>query len=93
MGVRLLTGTYDGTQHGVMMVDSTDNMAFGPLFEDEDEAEAFQQWFTSGEAAKAADGLGIASHGNDDDPRGYWPRDLRSLCDHWRVLAEEGLVT
>jgi hypothetical protein len=45
MGVRLLTGTYDGTQHGAtVMVDSVSGTAFGPVFDSWDDAEDFREW-------------------------------------------------
>lgn len=91
MSVRLLTGTYDGEKAAVVMVDSLNDSAFGPLLEDETEAEELLVWFSSGAAARAADGLGIASIANDDDPRGYRPGDLRTLVDHWRELQAAGL--
>lgn len=44
MGVRLLSGVYDGTQHATVMVDSVTGQAFGPLFASQWEAEEFCAW-------------------------------------------------
>lgn len=45
MGVRNLTGTYDGSQIGATVwVDSTTNLAFGPLFDHADQADEFHDW-------------------------------------------------
>lgn len=45
MSTRLLEGTYDGTHEGrVVLVDSTTEWAFGPVFESREDAEAFLAW-------------------------------------------------
>ena len=45
MGVRILAGTLDGTTvSGACFYCSTSMTAFGPIFEDEFEAEAFVKW-------------------------------------------------
>lgn len=41
MSVRLLVGEYDGTREACVLVDSVTGLAFGPLFKDDVEAEAF----------------------------------------------------
>lgn len=92
MSVRQLVGVYDGTEHRVVMVDSTRDVAFGPLFESADDATAFEHWFTSGQAAIAADGLGIEARTNVDDPRGYRADDLVRLHEHWEKQRADGLL-
>lgn len=49
MGVRILEGTYDGTRDAAVLVDSVTGTAFGPLFADHDEAEAFLKWLEGAE--------------------------------------------
>ncbi len=44
MGVRILEGRYDGIGTRAVLVDSVTEWAFGPLFDDLAEAEAFLEW-------------------------------------------------
>lgn len=44
MSVRLLIGSYDSIAHRVALVDSVTETAFGPLFDDEDDAADFLDW-------------------------------------------------
>lgn len=44
MGVRILVGEYDGGDEKACLVDSVTGTAFGPLFEDRDEAQDFCDW-------------------------------------------------
>ena len=44
MGVRILEGDYDGTTSGAVFVDSVTEWAFGPIFDNEQEAELFLSW-------------------------------------------------
>lgn len=51
MGVRVLEGTYDGTEPAAVMVDSVTGFAFGPIFQGDDAAdqvEAFVAWLATG---------------------------------------------
>ena len=45
MGVRILEGEYDGGYSCAVLVCSTTETAFGPLFRDSSQAEAFVNWF------------------------------------------------
>lgn len=92
MSVRLLVGQYDGGEQRVALVDSSRSVAFGPLFEEPEDAEAFLSWFVSGEAAQAAHSLSIEGFGNVDDPRGYRSDDVVKLYDHWKKMREDGLL-
>jgi len=44
MGVRIIEGDYDGTTSGAVMMDSVTEWAFGPLFDNTEEAELFISW-------------------------------------------------
>jgi hypothetical protein len=44
MGIRILEGDYDGTTSGAVMMDSVTEWAFGPLFDNGQEAELFILW-------------------------------------------------
>jgi len=44
MGIRILEGMYDGIETRAVMVDSTTENAFGPLFESGEHVEDFLAW-------------------------------------------------
>lgn len=44
MGVRIIEGILDGTTDAAVLVDSCSSTAFGPLFDDADEAHGFLAW-------------------------------------------------
>lgn len=44
MGVRIIEGEYDGTASGAVMIDSVTEWAFGPIFDNSEEAELFILW-------------------------------------------------
>lgn len=46
MGVRFLIGTYDGYKDKVALIDSVTETAFGPMLEDEQEADRFLTYLT-----------------------------------------------
>ena len=45
MGVRILEGVYDSDTAGAVMICSTTMVAFGPVFDTEQECELFIEWF------------------------------------------------
>lgn len=45
MSTRILDGEYDGSATAACLVDSVTGQAFGPLFDDGFEAEAYLDWF------------------------------------------------
>jgi hypothetical protein len=71
MSVRIIEGIADGTAKAAVFYDSVTNTAFGPLFEDADEAEAFFQSFRQ-------------YHG---DPRMYSTAELVDALQRWRELS------
>ena len=44
MGVRIIEGLYDGTISGAVLLCSTTEWAFGPLFDNTQEASLFLDW-------------------------------------------------
>lgn len=44
MGVRILEGSYDSGETRACLVDATQEIVFGPLFESREQAEAFVEW-------------------------------------------------
>jgi hypothetical protein len=71
MGVR--TTTYEGVTSKVALYDSTNDTAFGPVFDTEEEAGDFLYWL---------DGGGFP------DPRTLLPAALRELVFKFRELRE-----
>lgn len=71
MGIRILSGTRinegDGTT-GAVLYCSTSGLAFGPLFTDDDEAEAFLDWC-------------VPKYG---DPRSMPPQEVADALVDWR---------
>lgn len=72
MSVRILYGRYDAGPQAAVLVDSVTSTAFGPLFADAHEAEAFLVWL------KAEHNL---------DARGGSDDDLREMLAEWRTNA------
>jgi hypothetical protein len=86
MGVRILVGTYDGTQDdAAVMVDSTSGEAFGPVFDSYDDCEAFSDWFATAQQEDTARELGFDVR---RDPRGYSAWHLRKLHAAWKAQRE-----
>lgn len=73
MGVRILVGRYDVTQHKACMVDSVTDHAFGPLFDSEDDVQAFIDWLSD-------------KHGQ--DPRNLDDRALEARVSHFQQLRQ-----
>lgn len=71
MSVRLTS--YEGVTSKVALYDSTSDTAFGPVFEDEDEASDFLSWL---------DGVGVR------DARSIVPAALNELAFKFRSLRE-----
>jgi hypothetical protein len=88
MSVKIL---FDPVEDQAALYCNTDGRAFGPLFEGDAEAkaEAFCEWFTSGEVLEAAAHLNISPyHGFDGtDPRSYTAADLDRLYQAWWAAA------
>lgn len=96
MGVRILEGTYDGTSHAAVMVDSTNGCPVGPIFEGGDavdQIEAFQAWLCGEPYMAYAQILGLEPSDipdprlRADDPRNWSASGLRKLVAGWRTLA------
>ncbi len=70
MGVRILVGNLDGTKDidGACLYDSVTMTAFGPIFDDEEEVEAFLQAY---ERTCAAD-LRVLSSGELEEVVSKW---------------------
>jgi hypothetical protein len=66
MGIRILEGMYDGSQHAAVLVDSVTDTAFGPLFNSSYHAEHFLEWLrenvTSDDARKLSAGELAEAH-------------------------------
>ena len=45
MGIRIIAGEYDGDTTGAVMFCSTTMWAFGPVFDDVQEVDCFQNWW------------------------------------------------
>lgn len=91
-GVRILDGTYDGTRDGAVLVDGSNDTAFGPIFDSYDDAERFVQWIygygvvRAIENAESSEGPPLKIVGvveRPSDPRSYSPADLASAASFW----------
>lgn len=71
MGVRIVEGMADGTKQVAVLYDSVTGTAFGPLFEDADEAQAFLE--------------SLATH-RKSDARMYSSAELAQILFEWRTL-------
>lgn len=69
MGIRTLTGLYDGHQPAAVMIDSVTEKAFGPLFHSAEHVDDFLQWF--------------AEQYGKTDPRSLEPAELEEITDQW----------
>jgi hypothetical protein len=54
MGIRILSGRYDGGETRACLVDSVTGFAFGPLFDDEDRADDFVSWLAAKDGGRDA---------------------------------------
>lgn len=68
MGVRILEGEYDGHTAAAVMICSTTDTAFGPLFEDAEQVESFLRF--------------LEAQGT-SDPRKLTPAQLEDAHDRW----------
>lgn len=95
MGVRILEGTYDGTEQGAVMVDSTNLSAVGPVWtgpEAVEQVEAFQDWLRREpwlrDEVFAELGLELADVpgplARAHDPRAWPEAGLARLIAYWR---------
>lgn len=81
---------YDPAAEAAALYCTTTGFAFGPIFEHDAQAkaEAFVEWFRTGDAAQAARQLRISTlHGRLDDPRDYFEGDLKALLGAWQAEA------
>lgn len=72
MGIRYVTGSYDGGEERTVMVDSITDTAFGPLFDSEEAADSF--------VAYCQRQLGAC-------PRNLSPREMETAVASWRGAA------
>lgn len=84
-------------QDGAVLYCSTDMQAFGPVFDDREQAEAFCDWFTEGHAISAAiiDGhcrIPELNGRTENDPRGYDIESLGRLHSIW-LNQREGVAS
>lgn len=56
MGVRIIQSDEEGDSHGAVLYCSVTDWAFGPIFEDRDEAESFLKWLDPTDARTLSDG-------------------------------------
>ena len=59
MGVRFLTGIYDGGEPGTALVDSVTDTAFGPLFASEEHAQDFLDWLDVDARSLSSESLAV----------------------------------
>jgi hypothetical protein len=84
MGVHL-----SSTEKKVALFCSVTGIAFGPIFDDDEEAISFVEWFESGDACEAAMRPGSkvagipALDGHQLDPRNYTSSDVVRLHEIW----------
>lgn len=94
MGVRILVGTYDGTQPGAVMVDSVSGFAFGPVFDSYEDCEAFQEWLAREPYIARSDEIGLTPVMIPDprhraaDPRTWPDNGLAKLVTFWKAAEE-----
>lgn len=95
MGVHVLAGDADGTQHAAAMYDSVTNQMFGPLFvgaDAEEQIDAFLAWMRlqpwllhAVEMEIGADDIPNPLRGaHTSDPRAWPASGLRKLYRYWR---------
>lgn len=105
MGIRILEGTYDGTDPAAFMVDSVREVAIGPLWkgvEAAEQIEAFVDWMSKEPwlrdetfAALDLDRDEIPDPLADaHDPRAWPPAGLKKLRRYWteKFVDENGLL-
>ncbi len=84
MAVEIL---YDRTRQIACMYCNTEGRAFGPLFDDAQQAEDFVTWLRNSDVPWS---VGSHVEGDGTDPRHYPPGELEEVVKWWRTLVEDG---
>lgn len=101
MGVRILVGREQGSDvERAVLFDSVTGLAFGPLFDDEEEADDFLGWFARTRAIHGGRQRDVRCLSSDEvaEARADFLRERQGqtrcgVCDEWferRALNEDG---
>jgi hypothetical protein len=89
-----LSGKYDGATEAAVLVDSVTGTAFGPMFDDEQEADDFLTWFFKADPGTDSDRC--LTHSNvmhipvnlPNDPRNWHDGPLAELISDFRAIRK-----
>ena len=70
-----------------VMYCTTEDRAFGPVFQEEEDPQEFLDWLRASDIPWS---VGAHVEGDGTDPRHYPAGELEEVVKHWRLLVEDG---